>query len=549
MNTLPYELWLPIFDSFDLKQKLACSLVCKQWYSVLTTYGILYKTIRIVDNSTRFQRLLEFFRDHPNLAKTVIRLDLQECEITSPVCIELPILFPCVRLLRFVQDEQFGYEFSKVNRRLDPIEFQTQVQKWKQLESVQEHNVCFSSLTAALLTCTQPYLHTISLNYHTLAAPYHHSYWGPLLLDRKRTLLNSLVHAPCLRTLTLYHLHLTLEDMETIHQYAPQLDTLRLVHIRLKKQREPLRPVQHTRSIKTCSLQHGPRSNHVMILAWLEYVYAKYTHLSHLEVTCDITHDAFEACLLKTVSKFNQLISYNTNLCLFTQAMADTMHVSQLTLHALPHDHLLETQLTHLANSQHQRQSLQHLSLVLSPQSYALTHFVGLGQCQQLTRLDIQSASSSVDLAILYYVASDAPQLKTLYLPRLVVHQRPIELRSVSPLALRHLNIEDCLVQDPNQVKIFNRLLGFITHQCHQLYRFQFNLNLKSCLVPSNDPSFVYSLCFDFTHCPVQQVEINTENKRLYCINQVYYVKGPQWNKIPPVHPTKYHTTLINYSF
>ncbi|KAI8331104.1 hypothetical protein BD560DRAFT_415988 [Blakeslea trispora] len=610
MNRLPPEILFPIFESFSIQDKIQCSLVSKQWHHWLNENKLIYKTIVIVDNADKFKQALLFFQTHQAFSSHVAELELIECEIASSTFLQLPKIFPFVRKLRFVQDEQFGYEFSKLNKNLDQANFQSQVQTWQHLRFIEEQNLCFFPFTLALLTSSlkQPQLTHITLNYHSLSAPYHHPYWGSILTHQKQILIDSLQNATHLRELSLYHLQLSIEDIENIHTYAPLLQSLKLNNVKLKchhtntvnrtqdghSHQEMYRhlsesiksTVTQTREIDTfylrSSTSHGPRfmQNQMVAYAWLEYLRYKYKSILHLTLVYNNLHsmvlqeqDAaqLESSILSILSHSQKLLSYDVMFCLFSNAIATCLDIStiqlvSLTLYTRHDDLLLEKQLLTLAQSS-QSQWIRSLRLVLNEAglypwatSASTQHLAHLQSLLQLRQIEIESPVA-VNISILFQLVRYAPQVERLILPTLEVNRAldayhlsvSLLQPSVNTLQLRHLSIKECSVLDVAEASLVNQLFELVLSQACQLETFYFKLASDSFTRPPEDPLSLCSLKFDFSASDrLREVEIKTEHKYLYNIirdgHSEYFVFNRRercFSSIPKVHPTKYHTTLM----
>ncbi|OBZ87419.1 hypothetical protein A0J61_04532 [Choanephora cucurbitarum] len=622
MHKLPPEILFPIFELFTIQDKIQCSLVSKQWRHWLNDNKLIYKTIVIIDNAAKFKQALLFFQTHQEFSNQVQELELIECEIASSTFVRLPKLFPFVRKLRFMQDEQFGYEFSKMNKDLNQAYFQNQVQTWQHLRFIEEHNVCFFPFTIALLASSlkQPQLTHITLNYHSLSAPYHHPYWGSILIHRKQTLIDGLKNVPHLRELVLHHLHLTIDDIENIHAHAPSLESLTLNNIKFKRHLVNTRihstqeiqetysdisnyvknTVTQVKEIKSScfrsSLSHGPRfmQNQMMAYAWLEYLRYKYSNIVHLTLVYNNLHSMvlneqdtarLESSIVSVLSRSQKLLSYDVMFCSFSDAIVaclDEHHIrlESLALYTRHDDLLLENQLMALARS-NQSQCIRSLRLVLNEEGIypwathtSAQHLAVLKELTQLRQIEIESPVT-VNISILFNLARYAPQVERIILPTLIVNRAydtyhlssslfhiscphvTYTSNQLGTIQLKHLEIKECSVLDITEASLFNQLLELVLSQCHQLETFYFKLGSDSFLSnrPPEDPLALCSLKFDFSASnQLREIEIKTQHKYLYNITREgqphsdYFVFDSRhrcFSKIPKVHHTKYHTTLV----
>ncbi|KAI8887993.1 hypothetical protein K501DRAFT_330216 [Backusella circina FSU 941] len=203
MNNLPFEILNQIFVLLHSQHKVECMTVCRQWRHVIESSS-LFHTIRVSD-MTQMNKLIERVQREPTQGTKVERLIL-DLEPSDGFDMEtIPILFPNVRVfIAFNIMEDAGYNTS-TERSAPPHPWHNHI------EHIAEY--------ASGINIPQLLTSSMCLRLTKLSIYGNDEQHGRYIIDL-------LVNAPALKTLSILGFCFNLTDFESLHKNVPNLQSL-----------------------------------------------------------------------------------------------------------------------------------------------------------------------------------------------------------------------------------------------------------------------------------------------------------------------------------
>jgi hypothetical protein len=119
MDKLPPELLHRIFIQLDFEQRLACTLVCRSWWSVLDKYSLFYNLVLKKDKD-HFSRFINMFKQSPDRAAQVEELDIELKDSYKFNRRKLLNIFPNTRVLNVEKYfDSDGFMFRHYKRHIN----------------------------------------------------------------------------------------------------------------------------------------------------------------------------------------------------------------------------------------------------------------------------------------------------------------------------------------------------------------------------------------------------------------------------------------------
>ncbi|KAI8880916.1 hypothetical protein K501DRAFT_275137 [Backusella circina FSU 941] len=261
MDTFPPELLHNIFIPLDLKQRLICTRVSRNWWYVL--YGCsLFYDVHMKKAETKFNRYIDMFKRPPGLAAQVEELDIEVAFGTRFNRRELLYIFPNARVMSIepYQSTLFS-DFSHFATHIDTAH--------SKLESLSDFNHC-ELASQMLYSNLGGRLKTLCLNFEVLP-------------DMHQRILSQLKNLPVLKRLSLKSPRIKLSDLENIHNNIPSIQEFSLVYLYLEVGDMPSNIISDA-SITKFELNAGgfPDADaHIQFYQYMTQKYTKITNIKH----------------------------------------------------------------------------------------------------------------------------------------------------------------------------------------------------------------------------------------------------------------------------
>ncbi|EPB89465.1 hypothetical protein HMPREF1544_03696 [Mucor circinelloides 1006PhL] len=470
MERLPSEIRYAIFSNvYNLKQ---CRLVSKSWYSMITD-DLLHRFV-IISSTAGFA----LYEKHPDLANHVRQLYCMLCPVEKALA--LSHLFPNLRHLDFnayITDARMDTD----DHHSCQIQSLAKTPYWtSSITVIKERNYLTPSLTSlwleAAMTAGEKLANLrvlrIGLFDYEKIDPTH-TYMRAYML-RKQQFLRSLQFAHSLQQLTLDRMHVSLQDLDIIHENAPTLQSLALIDTTLRLNQNAAYPYynvdqqiehvnSHVNNDQVSSLKrleinlhsgkglNGPQP-HEIIKCWIKHVALKYTDLTSFTLHCNISMrstsytDEHTLRMLPMIASCQRLQTFNTILFPITKDLLQAMDRNKIKLRTLGFETItstsLKNQLTRLSDSD-QSNHIQHLkiqsnyaggyheynqkrALKKEIQRFEPSLFQPLSGFPQLTSLEFKCTfGRSCELAQLIQILTHCKSLESLALDHVSVSDVP----------------------------------------------------------------------------------------------------------------------------
>ncbi|KAL7311319.1 hypothetical protein PS15m_009097 [Mucor circinelloides] len=495
MERLPSEIRYAIFSNVhNLKQ---CRLVSKSWYSMITD-DLLHRFV-IISSTAGFA----LYEKHPDLANHVRQLCCMLCPVEKALA--LSHLFPNLQHLDFnvyIPDTRTDTDDDHSCQ----IQSLAKTPYWtSSITVIEECNYLTTSLTSLWLETAMAAgeklanlrVLRISLFDYEKIDPTH-TYMSAYIL-RKQQFLRSLQFAHSLRQLTLDRMHVSLQDLDIIHENVPTLQSLALIDTTVRLNQNAAYPyydvdqqIEHVNSYvkndQVPSLRHleinlhsgkglnGPQP-HKIIKYWIKHVALKYTDLTSFTLHCNISMrstsytDEDTLSMLPMIASCQRLQTFNIILFPITKDLLQAMDRNKIKLRTLGFETTTNTslkiQLTRLSDSD-QCNHIQHLTiqsnyaggyheynhkraLKRDIQRFRPSLFQPLSKFPQLTTLEFKCTfGRSCELAQLIQILIHCKSLQSLTLDHVLVSDVPDILQHsvaanlfISSSQLRYLAISN----------------------------------------------------------------------------------------------------------
>lgn len=379
MERLPSEIQYIIFSNvYNLKE---CQLVCKSWYALITD-EMLHRFVTILwHNSVKFT----FYEERQDLAKHVRNLDV--VLHSNEKAFALPDVFPNLQHLDVSADSKGagtgGVEYRNQIKSLAKIPYWT-----SSIRSITERNYytpLFTSLwleTAAAAGETLVNLTVLHIEMFDYKEFNKRNIHMQAYNSRKRQFLHSLRLTNALQHLTLEEIHVSWQDLDTIHENAPRLRSLSLINTTLRLNENAAYPYsninsqiehashlpkRHISSLKrlVIDLRSGKNWNgpqpHRLVKFWVQQIALKYTDLTSFTLQCRISmrstnyKEEDTLSILPMMASCQRLTDYKIILYLITEDLLVAMDQNNIKLRTLAfettHQDSLKKQLSLLSHS------------------------------------------------------------------------------------------------------------------------------------------------------------------------------------------------------
>jgi hypothetical protein len=212
MDRLPLEVFTKITSYLRCSEKLQLLRVCQYWHNAIKSTN-LYNDFAVKGN-LRFQQCLTLFQQQPHTQQQVKRIQLIKPEMDASTILSLPSQFLHLEELVFEDYSNSDYRDLPL-----PINMDELLIHWAKLKSITETN---RHLYMPMLL--QSSVQFINLTHLVINSHFPSS-------NIASTIIPHLDHAPALTWFELCHVSLDLEQLEILHEKAPQLEILYLTDI------------------------------------------------------------------------------------------------------------------------------------------------------------------------------------------------------------------------------------------------------------------------------------------------------------------------------
>ncbi|KAI8638354.1 hypothetical protein BD408DRAFT_25925 [Parasitella parasitica] len=311
IDRLPVEVFLNCLDFLSKNEQLECLSVNKSLYNAIQISGKLHESI-VVSKPKDFASMRTFFDKNKEFSKQVKKLQIINVRLDINAYMALPVLFPNIKEFSFVNPDYpiRGYNSRKVLAAFNP---------WAvTLTSLKEAGTPVIAFTL-LSKKSCPQLQRLSLDILGIDDE-----------EKKFVLYDYLKSCPNLKILDLNFANTTLEHMEKIHKYLPNLKTLLFRDIGFPESRFKSTPAP-AHSMETLFLDEITFLGNMDM--WLVYFSQKYPNLRNLIIgkaedmyDGQIAYeDKYEASLVKLVTGLKTLEFYSVQCLKLTSAVFDAM--------------------------------------------------------------------------------------------------------------------------------------------------------------------------------------------------------------------------------
>ncbi|KAL7332054.1 hypothetical protein PS15p_204156 [Mucor circinelloides] len=618
MDQLPLEVALLVSKYLPHREKLECALTCHSWCTWFRSNGLFEKVSLhndledsvdsdleyfpkphfiqnseygdFVNNDPRYLTMLRFFQSS-NYGKSVLDLsvNVENMELQHFIC--LPDIFPNLTKLQWK-----GNIYNRSEE--DKTQFETAVQKWKLIKTVDDGSTCHQITTALLKdTTSASHLKDIQLVYPEedlpeifvveYVDPPEPRIYPPLHLAQKAQSLTA-VNAPL--TISLLK-----DELDTINRFT----TLKLLNLNYSNEyddddatdymynqgqdaRQPLgedrfsrRRAEDMLSCQARNVQHLEitvdlsalfRLEHVPL--WMNYIQEVYPNLVSFSFQC---LDSMIPPIL------NGFLAYDSNFmhgrqtlkkyCMqfgrFSQDLLEKMQESSVALEDLTVfvNGQSADQFVFL-NQSSQRKSIRKLTIkerekyVDNNGVYGHDMFQFMEQAPQLEAVEIDTFRGSLlhhNPTVIVSILNSAPQIRSIKSPALMSRSSSENMAVSQPSELAHLDISYCQFKlTALGAQNINQTFKNILDKCPLLETFSTQVNIYKDET-STDTNI--ALVFSFTE---QQKMKRIQIKSLYdtyfkiIVNgrtSCYYQKhGERRRPVPNVDETKVYIQIEAYS-
>lgn len=604
MDQLPLEVALLVSKYLSHREKLECALTCHSWCTWFRSNG-LFEKVSLHNNledsvdvdleyspkphfihDSRYLTMLRFFQSS-NYGKSVLDLSVNVETMGLQYFISLPDIFPNLTKLQWK-----GNIYSRSEE--DRTQFETAVQKWKLIKTVDDGSTCHQITTALLKDSTSAsHLKDIQLVYPEEDLPeiFQVEYvdppepriYPPLHLAQKAQSLTA-VNAP-------FTIGLLKDELDTINRFS----TLKLLNLNYSNEydddaaadymynqeqdaRQPLgedgfsrRRAEDMLSCQARNVQHLEITVDLSALFRLEHVPLWMNYIQ--EVYPNLVSFSFQ-CLDSMIPPiFNGFLAYDNNFmhgrqtlkkyCMqfgrFSQDLLEKMQESNVALDDLTV--FVNGQSTDqfvFLNESSQRKSIRKLTIkerekyVDNNSVYGRDMFQFMEQAPQLEAVEIDTFRGSLlhhNPTVIVSILNSAPQIRSIKSPALMSRSSNENMVVSQPSELAHLDISYC------QFKLtilgaqnINQTLKNILNKCPLLETFSTQVNIYK---DETSTETDIALVFSFTK---QQKMKRIHIKSLYdtyfkiIVNgrtSCYYQKhGERRRPVPNVDETKVYIQI-----
>jgi hypothetical protein len=261
MDNLPTEILHRIFIQLELKQRLVCTLVCRNWWQILDTYS-LFCNVELKKGKEQFNRMINMFERSPERASQVEELHVvikNDLDFNKRKLIHI---FPNVRVMRVESD--WTTASSNVSLFTTPIESRPLKSKVKFLSDFHHCELASQLLYSNL----GGRLETLFLDFCQV----------PIT----RPVISQLKDLPVLKKLTLRSPKIRLVDLENIHKNIQSIHNLALDSVTITPDSMPSDIVPAT-SITRLKFYYGSQRNAETHAQLYQYITRKYTSAMAIE--------------------------------------------------------------------------------------------------------------------------------------------------------------------------------------------------------------------------------------------------------------------------
>ncbi|KAL9558389.1 hypothetical protein MBANPS3_000932 [Mucor bainieri] len=381
MERLPSELRRQIFANVCNPEE--CLLVSKSWNAMITDDLLHRSAVMLSSKSRRYM----YYEAHPDASRYV--RDLYILTASSEKAFMLPRLFPNLQHLNLNLYSTEHAIHTEVQYR-DQIESLDSIPHWTlSIASIRESNYSFPLFTSLWLEAAAAASETLAnlTVLHVQMFDYSEFNKGRIIMQtfiaRKHQFLHNLRLASALQHLTFEEMHISLQDLDAIHDGAPQLQSLSFINTTLRLNENAIYPysnidnmIEHTSNSFTnkqiSNLKHfkidlhsgkglnGPQS-HELVKFWMQQVVSKYIDLTSFTLQCNISmkstnyNDEHTLSLLPMMASCQHLTAFKVILYPITRALLATMAQNNIKLQTIGFDTTnstnLKQQLALLADS------------------------------------------------------------------------------------------------------------------------------------------------------------------------------------------------------
>lgn len=484
MERLPKEILLVVFSYLSFETKLQCLLVSKDWHGWILRHS-LYNELECQSPAT-LNKAINYFQQNSNLGQSVFKLRIKNCYNLNYNLKTLPSLFPNVK------------EFELDEARDELITTATDVQdilNWKNIQKLNSTE-CFEDgvfLIGNILKSPCSYLTCIDILFDI---DYHQSFHTTIhripYIKKKSELLDNIKNAPYLESLSLDRLHLSMEDLEKLHHFTPNLKSLVLKNITLLPSQEELN------NVKSVSLQmlHIQFTNNDTLSSWLPYITQKYTHLESFRFDSKdvlINDNLYEDQLLQLISSNPNLKYYDICLSPFSTRIVNELDRHCISLKNIAiyvtEQNTLEDQCEALLSSKSQKKSINSITMhyydnrLIQPSNQ-------LNLFQQLTHIEISSNKSQpISLQLLPQFLKVLPNLNSIFLNSPYITCGTTLFDSLHNI--KHIEIDKLKIDTFEDLKSVNYFFKFLFPKCPQLETFSLVFKFPMLEEPLEEEVFI----------------------------------------------------------
>lgn len=218
MEKLPVEAFGQVISKLDLKDRLECLTVCKKWNDVISSTN-LYQTLSFEEGyssrgSDRFTGAFKLFNNR-SIGNQVRSLENKGCKVNLYSLISLPRLFPKLRYFSWSDDEAYQKILSSDTAPQKDV-YASEFAKWIHLE-----HLVISTYTniATMIIGSSVFDRLTQLEISFLSVINWRRNESNLLV--KSFFQDTATNLPVLKVLHLGRACVDLEDMEKLHNGAP----------------------------------------------------------------------------------------------------------------------------------------------------------------------------------------------------------------------------------------------------------------------------------------------------------------------------------------
>lgn len=512
MDRLPKEIVLVIINDFSFKEKLACALVCRKWWTWIRDSS-LYKTLYFPQHGDNLQKAVAYFNNQ-NYGHHVRNLQILNFNLDLDQFLNLPGLFPHLKQLKIAVEADLFNEYQET--ALNSAESDLQIQRWASLESIDEGDNRLYPVVPALLRSPK----SVCLTSINLSFPQ-----GSISSNPSKDLLQSIGNAPALQSLVVDCITLSLPDFDSLLEKTPQLKTLGLSNLSIDDENEGSDFSEPKNNLQHLTIDFSPMTN-LEFDQWIDYLSLYKSIISLIVGSVDNLARlspfaaAIESSLIDAFPNWTQLKKYKMGLAPLAEPVLQAMvnnriELQELSIHTYFRFGTLQFGLLGSSNLAHNIQSLRIVGDSVEYLDQPDVPFAGLmDQMVNLDKINVIDfdcwKQNNPDM--ITYLIYNAPNVRTMIIPALsagppLFNALPTEFTSrLTLLDINYCQFDFSLVDSDDINASFNHAL----QHCPHLESFNSFVNIYKS-IEGTTLGIENTLKFQFSNqCSLKKINISS---------------------------------------